>query len=337
MQVGVRRGIPYAGRVLVTGDRGFLGHHIVPVLENRWKFADVIRVQGSSFFDLTQQNHIRTMFNSIETNHGPIKTVVHLAALSGGIKDNSERQASYFYQNMMMGINILEECAKRKTIDKLVMFMGGCSYPNKVGKDTPFTEEEMWDGLPVNTSLGYSFAKKAMLVGAWAYKQQVGLKTLVLMPTNLIGEWDNFDPDQSHVVPALIRRFVEARDEGYENVTVWGSGKPVRDFIYAGDVAMLLPDIIKNFDGDGPLNISTGKGTSIAEIAEYIAKATNYKGKIIFDTSKPDGQLYKVLDNSKLLTLIEESSDGAGFVFTPIEEAIQKTVSWFEERVGIMK
>jgi GDP-L-fucose synthase len=332
MKVGLRRGVPFVGRVLVTGDRGFLAHHILPVLEERWKFADIIKIQGSSFFDLTQQNHVRTMFNSIETNHGPIKTVIHLAALSGGIKDNMERQASYFYQNMMMGMNIMEECGKRQTIDKLVMFMGGCSFPNKEGKETSFTEEEMWDGLPVKTSLGYSFAKKSMLIGAKAYEEQFGLKTLVLMPTNLIGEWDNVDPDSSHVVPGLIRRFIEAREEGYENVTVWGSGKPVRDFIYAGDVAKLLPDIIKSFDGDGPLSISTGKGTSIAEIAEYVAKATKFTGKIIFDTSKPDGQMYKVLDNSKMLDVLE-----ADFAFTPVEEAIARTVEWFESRVGIGK
>lgn len=337
MRPGQRRGVPYAGRVLVTGDRGFLAHHILPVIENRWKFADIIKIQGSSFFDLTQQNHVRTMFNSIETNHGPITTVIHLAALSGGIKDNMERQGSYFYQNMMMGINMLEECGKRKEIDKIVMFMGGCSYPNKIGKTTPFSEDEMWDGLPVQTSVGYSFAKKTMLIGAKAYEEQFGTNVLVLLPTNLIGEWDNFDPDNSHVVPGLIRRFVEAREEGYSNVTVWGSGKPIRDFIYAGDVAKLLPEIIKNFDGDGPLNISTGKGTSIAEIAEYIAKATKYTGKIIFDTTKPDGQMYKVLDNSKLCDVLEVNKTAKELDlimdFTSVEEAIGRTVDWFEDRV----
>jgi GDP-L-fucose synthase len=325
------------GKVLITGDTGFLGHHIVPVIEERWKFADVVKAQGSKFFDLTREAHVRTMFNSIESNHGPVRTVIALAGFSGGIKDNIEKQASYFYQNLMMNMHMIEACATPgRVVEKLVMFMGGCSYPNKIDKTTPFTEDEMWDGLPVETSLGYSFAKKSLVVAAWAYKQQFGLKSMVLLPTNLIGEWDNFDPDQSHVVPALIRRFVEARDEDYGSVTVWGSGKPVRDFIYAGDVARLLPDIINNYDEVGPLNISSGKGTSIAEIAEYIAKATKFKGKINFDTSKPDGQLYKVLDNSKLAyEVLHADQDNKDQILqlTSVEEAIGRTVDWFEARV----
>jgi GDP-L-fucose synthase len=325
-----RRGIPYAGKVLVSGDTGFLAHHILPILEDRWEFADIIRSQGSKFFDLTRLNHVSTMLNSIEANHGPIRTIIHLAGMSGGIKDNMERQATYFYQNLMMGINMIEACsAPNRVVEKLIMFMGGCSFPNKEGKTTPFKEEEMWDGLPVDTSLGYSFAKKTLLIAADVYKRQFGFKTSLLLPTNLIGEWDNFDENQSHVAAGLIQRFVEAREEGYDSVTVWGSGKPVRDFIYAGDVAELLPDIINNYGEVGPLNISTGVGTSIAELAEMILKATKFKGKLIFDTTKPDGQMHKTLDNSKLLSVLGTDEIN----FTPLDEAIGRTVDWFESRV----
>lgn len=326
----VKRGIPYAGKVLVTGDTGFLGHHIVPVIEERWNFADLVRLGGSKFFDLTQLGHVSHVFKQIETAHGPIRTVIHLAGMSGGIKDNMSRQATYFYQNLLMGINMIETCAApNRVVEKLVMFMGGCSYPNKEGKTTPFKEEEMWDGLPVDTSIGYSFAKKTLLVAADVYNRQFGLHTMLLLPTNLIGEWDNFDENQSHVAAGLIRRFVEAREEGYDSVTVWGSGKPVRDFIYAGDVGQLLPDIIRNCNEIGPVNISTGVGTSIAELAEMILKATKFKGTIRFDTSKPDGQMHKTLDNSKLLSILDTDHIN----FTPLEEAVERTVEWFEQRV----
>lgn len=325
----VKRGIPYAGKVLVTGDTGFLAHHVLPVLEERWKFAEIVRMQGTKFFDLTLMTNVEGMFKRAEIQ-GPIRTVIHMAGMSGGIKDNMQRQASYFYQNLMMGLNMIEACAgPGRVVEKLILFMGGCSYPNKEGKTTPFKEEEMWDGLPVDTSIGYSFAKKAMLIAADVYNRQFGLKTLVMLPTNLIGEWDNFNEEQSHVAAGLIRRFVEAREEGYDTVTVWGSGKPVRDFIYTGDVAELLPDIIRNMNGVGPVNISTGVGTSIAELAEMILKATKFKGTIRFDTSKPDGQMHKTLDNSRLLSILDTDQIN----FTPLEEAVGRTVEWFESRI----
>jgi GDP-L-fucose synthase len=327
-----RRGIPFTGRVLITGGTGFLGHHVLPVLKDKWTYADFIDIQGKNFFDLTQKSHVSTLFNSVENNNGPIRTVIHLAALSGGIKDNSERQASYFYQNMMMGLNMLEECAKpARVVQNLIMFMGGCSMPNKEGKETPFTEDEVWDGLPVETSLGYSFAKKSLVVAAWAYKQQFGLKTMVLLPTNLIGEWDNFHPDQSHVVPALIKRFVEAREEGNNTVTVWGDPRVTRDFIYAGDVAKVMPDVIGNFDEVGPLNISSGVGTTIEELASIIKETTGFQGKIHFDKTKLTGQMYKVLDNTRLLKLLSDA--GSEWEPTPLIEAIGKTVDWYLSRV----
>jgi GDP-L-fucose synthase len=339
---GKKRGIPYWRKILVTGDTGFLGHHIVPELEKKYSMAHVIRPQGTMFFDLTNPRAVEVLFNSIVNNPyepGALDVVVNLAALSGGIQDNTERQASYWYQNTMINANIIEQSALRKYgVSRLIQFMGGCSYPNEVGRSTPFKEEELWSGLPVESSLGYSAAKKMNVISAFAYEKQFGLRTTVLVPTNLIGPWDNFSEQQSHVAPALIRRFIEARDEGYETVTVWGSGKPIRDFIYAGDVARYLPYFIDNNAGIGPYNISTGKGTSIAELAEMIAHETKFKGKIHFDRTKPDGQMFKTLDNTKLLEFLNTNYPNVSIgaiskMITPLDEAIATTVEWYEKRV----
>lgn len=326
-----KRGIPFSKRVLVTGDTGFLGHHLVPILEGsthvegNYNKADIIKIQGQKLFNLTLQAHVNTMFKAVNSQ-GYVSEVWNLAALSGGIEDNRTRPASYYYQNMMICTNMIEAATVNKA-RRLVQFMGGCSYPEKEGEDL-FTEDMMWEGRPVGTSAGYSMAKKMTIVAAEAYHQQFGLNTTVLIPTNMIGEWDNFHPTESHVVPALITRFIEARREGYNTVPVWGSGKPVRDFMYAGDVARLSVDIVNKYKDVGPVNISSGKGTSIAELAEIIAKAVGFDGKIHFDRSKPDGQMHKVLSNQRMLDILE-----ADFAFTSVEEAIERTVEWYERRV----
>jgi GDP-L-fucose synthase len=330
-KLGLRRGIPFRDRILVLGERGFLGHHLMPMLDKEYPLADIIPSGGTSFFDITQQVHIRTMFSNIANNRGPIYKVVNLAALSGGMFDNSSRPASYWYQNTAINLNVLEECAKKNNgVNKLIMFIGGCSYPNDA--ESPIAEDKFMTGKPNENSLGYSFAKLNAFVGAWAYAQQFNLDVTVLVPTNLIGEWDNADEDNSHVAMGLIQRFVEAKADGLGVVTVYGSGKPVRDFIYAGDVAELVPFFLDNYPKDvGPVNLSTGIGTSIAELAELIAKAVGFDGKIHFDLSKPDGQMTKILDNTKLMNYLKE--EDITWTPTPIEEAVQKTVDWYIERV----
>ena len=330
--VGSRRGIPFAGKVLVSGDRSFFAYHLMPELEKRWSFADFIKIGGTSFFDLTRPNHVSTLFNSIETNHGPIRTVIHFAAMSGGILDNIRHQGRYWYNNMMMGINMLEECAKpNRVVQKLVMFLGGCSYPDQKDRLDPFKEEDLWDGLPAETSLGYSFAKKSLLIGAWAYEKEFGLKTSFLLPTNPIGEFDNVSEEQSHAPMAFIRKFIEARDEGYGTVTLLGTGKPVRDFIDIKDIARVFPDLVSDFNELGPINISTGRGTTIEELAVTIADAVGYKGSIRWDTSKPDGQAVKILSNEKLLNFLKKK--GIEWRPTPLTETIPRVVEWFEKRV----
>jgi GDP-L-fucose synthase len=332
MKVGKRRGIPYSGKVLVTGDRGFFATHCLPELKKRWTFADFITLQGTSYFDLTLPPNVAGVFNRIETNHGPIRTVIHFAAMSGGIADNIQHQGRYWYNNMMMGINMLEECAKpNRVVQKLIMFLGGCAYPNIEGKTTPFSEDELWDGLPVETSLGYSFAKKSLIIGAWAYEKEFGLKTSFLLPTNPIGEFDNVSEEQSHAPMAFIRKFIEARDEGYGSVTLFGTGKPVRDFIDIKDIAKIFPDLVADFDELGPLNISTGKGTTIEELAVMISKAVGYTGTIRWDTSKPDGQAIKVLSCKKLISFLDKK--GIKWEPAPLSETIPRVVEWYEKRV----
>lgn len=330
-KIGLRRGIPYRDRILVLGERGFLGHHLMPYLEREFPLADIISSGGTSLFDLTQQVHVKTMFANIANNHGPITKVVNLAALSGGMFDNSSRPGSYWYQNTAINMNILEECSRKNNgVYKLLMFMGGCSYPDNA--ESPIAEDKFMQGKPNEKSLGYSFAKLNAYVGAWAYAQQFNLDVTVLVPTNMIGEWDNSDEDNSHVAMGLIQRFMEAKSDGLGTVTVYGSGKPVRDFIYAGDIAEFIPYFLEGYPKDvGPVNLSTGIGTSIAELAELIAKAVGFDGKIHFDLSKPDGQMIKILDNTKLLDFLKE--EDITWIPTPVEEAVQKTVDWYKERV----
>jgi GDP-L-fucose synthase len=328
-----RRGIPYeVGKVLITGDRGFIASHCVPELEAKWPFADVVKIEGTTFFDLMRPNHVSTLFNSIENNQGPIRYVIHFAAKSGGILDNIKHQGQYMYQNLMMGMNMLEECASpQRHVEKLIMFLGGCSYPDQKDRSTPFTEEELWDGLPVETSLGYSFAKKALVIAAWAYEREFGLKTSFLIPTNPIGEFDNCTEGQSHAPMAFIRKFVEAREEGYGTVMLGGTGKPVRDFLDIRDMAKIFPDLVKNFNELGPMNISTGKGTSIEELAVTISEAAGYKGKIHWDTSKPDGQAVKILSCDKLVSFLDRKN--IKWEPTPLSETIPRVVEWYEKRV----
>ena len=330
---GTKRGIPFSGNVLITGTTGFLGWHMMKELREQWPFANLIDTHGSAWFDLTHPNHARTMFNSIENNHGPIRTVIHMAALSGGRFVNERQPATFMYQNLMMGMNMIENCAgENKVVQKMVTFMGACSLPDQPDRTTPFTEDDMWDGLPEASALGYSFAKKALLIAAWAYEKEFGFKTIILMPSNMIGEGDNCDLENSHVVTALINKFVEARDEGYSNVVIRGTGRALRDWVYAGDVAYLTPKIYNIYDEVGkPLSISSGVGIPISEIAEMIAKATGYTGSINYDKSFGDGQLYKVISNKKLLDLLAKNN--IEWTPTPVEEAISRTVEWYEKRV----
>jgi GDP-L-fucose synthase len=335
MRFGERRGIPHYPRVVVLGDTGFFGRNIKPILEKRFSKGDVICSQGTKFFDLTQQGHTKTLFKAVTTNHGPIQVVFHLAAMSGGMFSNMEKQATYWYNNTMMIANVMEQCATHQ-VRKLILPIGGCSYPDECPReDGLFYEEDIWAGFPNENSFGYSMAKKQAIVAGMAYEKEFGLLTHVLIPTNPIGPWDNCSDTDSHVPMALIKRFLEAKENGYATVTVFGSGKPERDFLFIEDIVSLFPEFVQHGEGIGPTNISSGIGTSIAELAETIAKVTGFTGKIHYDKSKPDGQMRKVLSNEKLKSFL--SDNDIEWKITPLEEAISITVDWYINRVKTIK
>lgn len=299
-------------RILVTGAGGFLGHHIVPEL--RSAFSAELLCVGRRDFDLLESGAAARMMRDLRPD-----AVVHLAALSGGIVDNNKRPADYFYQNIAINTQVFE-AAFRAGVKKLVTFMGGCSYPATAR--SPIGEDQMWNGFPQPESAGYSVAKKMLLVQSWAYRSQHGFNSIVLVPGNLYGEWDNFNLEQSHVIPALIRKYVEAKERGERRMVALGTGKPTRDFVYAGDVARTIPWFLAHYDSSEPVNISSGTRVTIRELAETIRETTEFPGAIEWDTSKPDGQMDKIFDVSRLRSL-GLSCD------TPLREGLKRTVAWF--------
>ena len=300
-------------RILVTGANGFLGHHTVPLL--RKAFAAELVTVGRSDYDLLIPSEVERMFAEVQPD-----CVVHMAAKSGGIVDNKKRPADYFYENSVMNLHVLHTAFKAG-VSKLLTFMGGCSYPAKA--TSPIGEDQMWNGLAQIESAGYSMAKKMLLIQSWAYRVQHGFNSVVLIPGNLYGEWDNFNLEQSHVIPALIRKYIEARDRGEATMTALGTGKPTRDFVYAGDVAATIPWFLANYDSSDPVNISSGTRTSIRELAESVKAVTGFEGEIVWDTSKPDGQMDKIFDVSRLKSL-GLSCD------TPLREGLKRTAEWFD-------
>lgn len=301
-------------KILVTGATGFMGHHILPRLAETFS-AEIVPV-GRKDYDLLQPGVPAAMMRDIQPD-----CVVHLAAKSGGIVDNKKRPADYFYENLVMNTHVLH-AAFEAGVSKLLTLMGGCSYPSK--SVSPIGEDQMWNGFPQIESAGYSVAKKMLLVQSWAYRVQHGFNSVVLIPGNLYGEWDNFNLEQSHVIPALIRKYIEARDAGQPQVIALGTGRPTRDFVYAGDVAATIPWFLANYDSSEPVNISSGTRVSIKELAESIKAATGYQGEIVWDTSKPDGQIDKIFDVSRLNAL------GLACT-TPLLDGLKRTAAWFDQ------
>lgn len=299
-------------RILLTGANGFLGRHSRPVLETHYGAENVICV-SSKDYDLEDRSEVRRMFADVKPD-----VVVHLAAYSGGIGANAAFPADFYYRNTILTANVFDEAADVK-ISKLVYPMGGCSYPAKA--QSPIDEDQLFCGYPQKESAPYSTSKMMGIVAARAYRQQYGLNASVIIPGNMYGEYDNFHPRDSHVIPAMLRRYYEARLNKTQCVEMWGSGTPKRDFVYAGDVAKTLPFFIEEFDEVGPVNISTGTTTQIKELAETIAGVTGYEGKIRWDTSKPDGQMVKIFDVSRLNALGLSCA-------TPLREGLARTADW---------
>jgi GDP-L-fucose synthase len=302
---------PYM-RLLVTGGTGFMGRHIVPALKAAFA-ADVVSV-GSGNYDLRDPVQADRMFRDIRPD-----AVVHLASFVGGIIANKKYPADFVYNNLMINTNTFHAAFSYK-VRRFLTLIGGCSYP--ANARSPITEDQMWDGYPQPESAPYSVAKKMMLVISEAYRRQHGFDSTVLIPGNVYGEYDNFNEEYAHVIPALLRRFVEAKEAGAPCVVCYGSGRPTRDFVYAGDVARLIPWFLTNYHSSEPVNISTGTRVSIRELAETICKVTGYTGEIRWDTSKPDGQMDKIFSVERLHKLGMNCS-------TLLEEGLRRTLEWF--------
>jgi len=304
---------PYK-KILVTGATGFLGHHLLPELEKQVD-AEVVAVSRSDY-DLLEPGAPKQMISDVQPD-----AVIHLAARVGGIIANKKYPADFFYDNVTMN-TLTFEAAFRGGVKKFLTLIGGCSYPSTA--PSPIPEEHMWEGYPQFEAAPYSVAKKIMLVQSDSYRRQHDFNSVVLIPGNVYGEHDNFNQEYAHVIPALIRRFIEAKEEGAESVACFGSGRPTRDFVYAGDVAAVIPWFLLNYDTSEPVNISTGTRIAIKDLAETIRDVTGYEGELTWDTSKPDGQMDKIFAVERLHNLGLDCP-------TPLREGLKKTTDWFLE------
>jgi len=300
-------------RFLITGATGFMGHHVTAALKKAFD-AEFITVSRRDA-DLTEPGAPAALLREVRPD-----VVIHLAALSGGILANRERPADFFHDNLTMNTHVFH-AAFEAGVSRFLTFIGGCSYPAHA--TSPIGEDQMWRGYPQPESAPYALAKAMMLVQSDAYRRQHGFHSTVLIPGNAYGEWDNFHLHDAHVVPALIRKFIEARDAAKPSVTVLGSGTPTRDFVYAGDVAALVPWFLTQYTDPAPVNLSSGCRTSIRELAETIRRVTGFPGDLAWDASAPDGQQDKIFDVGRLHALGMACP-------TPLEEGLRRTVQWFE-------
>lgn len=301
-------------RVTVTGGAGFLGHHVVKRLEEAG--ADVY-VPTIEEYDLTKIEDIRRMYDTAQP-----ELVIHLAALAGGIGANRARPAEFFYVNLMMGVQLMHEAWERG-IGKFVAIGTICAYPKFT--PLPFREENLWDGYPEETNAPYGLAKKMLLVQSQAYRQQYGFNSIYLLPVNLYGPRDNFNLETSHVIPALIRKCLEAKERGEDRVVLWGDGSPTREFLYVDDAARGILLAAERYNESEPVNLGSGMEISIKDLATLIARLTGFEGELVWDTSKPNGQPRRALDTSRAWEYFGFRAE------VPFEEGLKRTIEWYKE------
>ena len=300
-------------RVLVTGGTGFLGSHVVEALRDAG--CKNIIIPRRAEYDLVQPEAVERLFQNTQP-----EIVIHLAGLVGGILANKLRPAEFFWQNLMMGSYMLHH-AWKNGVQKFVAAGAGCGYPEHA--PIPLQEEAFWDGFPQRVSAPYSLAKKLLHVQSMAYRDQYGFKSIIVLPGNLYGPYDNYHLEDAHVVPALVRKFVCAADDGLDAVTAWGTGRPTRDFVYARDVADGILLALERYDDSAILNLSSGVETSIKQLTERIAALSGFHGRIIWDTSHPDGQLRRWFDISRAQREI-----GFAPKFS-LDQGLKLTIDWY--------
>ncbi len=300
-------------RIAVTGAGGFLGSFVLEQLSARG-YTNVVSIRSKDY-DLTHEAAVEKMYADVLP-----QVVVHLAAEVGGIGANRENPGRYFFANMAMGLHLIEG-ARRRGLKKFVQTGTICAYPNHT--PVPFKEENLWNGYPEVTNAPYGIAKKALLVMCQSYRQQYGLNAIYLLPVNLYGPRDNFHLQTSHIIPAIIRKCVEAADRGDKEIVAWGTGKASREFLYVEDCADGLVSAMEKYDSPEPMNLGNGREITIRQAIETIAELSGFKGKITWDASKPDGQPRRCLD-------VERARTEIGFVAkTEFREGLRKTIDWF--------
>jgi len=303
-------------RVMVTGGGGFLGAAVVKRL--RGAGVEDIFVPRSSEYDLRTADGVRAALSD-----GKPEVVIHLAAVVGGIGANRENPGRFFYENAAMGVELMEQ-ARRAGIEKFVQIGTVCSYPKFT--PVPFREDELWNGYPEETNAPYGLAKKMLLVQGQAYRQQYGFDVIHLIPVNLYGPGDNFDPASSHVIPALIKKCVDAREAGADHIDVWGTGSASREFLYVDDAAEGIVLATERYDGADPVNLGVGREITIRDLVQLIVELTRFEGTVAWDPTKPDGQPRRALDTSR-------AKERFGFAATTsFEDGLRTTIDWYERQ-----
>jgi len=304
-------------KVFVTGAHGFVGNNLMKLLEDK---DCLVLAPTSKELDLTNEEQVKNYFFENKPD-----IVLHLAGKVGGIAANKAAPGEFFYKNITMGTLVMEY-ARQVGCEKVVALAAGCGYPKHL--PVPYTEEDFWKDLPDENSIGYSMAKKNLIIQSWTYREQYGFNSVILLPANLYGPHDNFDLETSHVVPALIRKFLEAKQSGASEVEVWGTGVASREFLYSVDTAQAILDMAESVNESGPFNLGTGVETTIKQLVETIADLTDFEGDIVWDTSRPDGQPRRFYDMSKF-------EDALGYVpSTSLYDGLSQTIRWYRDNAS---
>ena len=304
-----------SNKIVVTGGNGFLGRHVVDCLSVKHKQSNVYVIRSKDY-DLSIQSHVQRMYEDLKPN-----MVIHLAAVVGGIGANKSNPGLYYYKNMSMGLHLIEE-ARMFGLDKFVAVGTVCAYPKHT--PVPFREDHIWDGYPEETNAPYGLAKKMMLVQSQAYREQYDFNSIYLLPVNLYGPGDNFDLQSSHVIPAIIRKMVDAKIAKCDNVILWGDGSASREFLYVKDAADAICKASFEYNSSEPLNIGTGREVLIKDLVVMIKEMCGYEGDVVWDIEKPNGQPRRCLDTSKAEIALGWKAP------TDLEEGLMETIKWYK-------